>query len=205
MPIRTFFFDMGNVLVHFSHERMCEQIGALCEHDGPSVWEKLFGTGLQHDFERGRISEAEMHQRMESAVGRTMDFDALVLASSDIFTLNESIVPVLDTLKSRGHRLVLLSNTSISHLNWVRQEYDVLDRFDHLVTSYAAGAIKPEPPIFEAALAAAECEPGECFYTDDIAEYVEAARTYDIDAEVFTDTEALIGHLQSRGIDVELP
>ncbi len=205
MPIRTCLFDMGNVLVHFSHERMCAQIGALCNHDGPSVREKLFGTGLQHDFERGRITEAEMHQRMQIAVGREMDFGALVRASSDIFTLNESIVPVLDALKARGHRLVLLSNTSISHLNWVRQQYDVLERFDHLVTSYEAGAIKPEPPIFEAALAAAQCEPHECFYTDDIIEYIQTARTYGIDAEVFTDTQALIGHLHARGIEIDLP
>jgi len=202
--IRTFFFDMGNVLVYFSHERMCEQIGALCDHKGPDIWEKLFGTGLQHDFERGRISESEMHRRIETVVGRSIEFDALVRAGSDIFTLNESIVPVLDTLKARGHRLVLLSNTSVSHLNWVRQEYDVLERFDHLVTSYEAGAIKPEPAIFEAAVAAAECEPGECFYTDDIAEYVETARTYGIDAEVFIDTPTLVGHLSDRGIDVAI-
>lgn len=203
MPLRTFFIDMGNVLVHFCHDRMCAQIGSLCDLDGPTVKEKLFGTGLQHDFERGRITEAEMHGRIEAAFSCSIDFDDLFRASSDIFTLNESIVPVLDTLKSRGYRLVLLSNTSISHLNWVKQEYDVLERFDHLVTSYEAGAIKPEAPIFEAALAAAECEPGECFYTDDIAEYIETARTYGIDAEVFTDTPALIGHLRERGIDVE--
>ncbi len=202
MPIRTFFIDMGNVLVHFSHDRMCAQIGALCDHDGPSVWNKLFGTGLQHDFERGRITETEMHERMQIAVGREMDFETLIRASSDIFKLNESIVPVLDALKARGHRLVLLSNTSVSHLKWVQQQYDVLERFDHRVTSYEAGAIKPEAAIFEAALAAAQCEPGECFYTDDIAEYIEAARTYGIDAEVYTDTPALIEQLLQRGIDV---
>ncbi|MCA9110557.1 MAG: HAD family phosphatase [Planctomycetaceae bacterium] len=194
---------MGNVLVHFCHDRMCTQIGSLCNLDGPTVKRNLFGTGLQHDFERGRITEVEMHQRIQEITGATIDFNELYRASSDIFTLNDSIVPILDILKSRGHRLVLLSNTSISHLSWVKQEYDVLNRFDQLVTSYEVGAIKPESPIFEAALAAAQCEPGECFYTDDIAEYVNTARTYGIDAEVFTDTQALIGHLRERGIDVE--
>jgi len=200
--IRTAFFDMGNVLVHFSHERMCEQIGALCRHDGPAIRELLFGTGLQLDFERGLISEAEMHARLESATGRTLDFQAAVRAASDIFRLNEPILPVLDVLRSQGIRLVLLSNTSVSHLNWVRQEYDILQRFDHLVTSCDAGAVKPEPAIFKAALAAAHCDPHEAFYTDDIVEYIETARTYGIDAEVFIDTPTLIGHLQSRGLDL---
>ncbi len=34
-PIKTFLFDMGNVLVKFCHERMCRQIGELCGHEGP--------------------------------------------------------------------------------------------------------------------------------------------------------------------------
>ena len=200
--IRTVFFDMGNVLLHFSHERMCEQIGALCGRDGPTIRELLFGTELQSDFERGQVSEAEMHQRLESAVSCALNFEALVRAVSDIFGLNEPIVPVLDALKSQGFRLVLISNTSISHLNWVRKEYDLLGRFDHLVVSCETGAIKPEPAIFEAALAAARCDPQECFYTDDIPEYIETARTYGIDAEVFVDTPTLVEHLARRGIDV---
>ncbi len=200
--IRTIFFDMGNVLVHFSHEQMCEQIGTLCGRTGTDIRRLLFDSGLQADFERGRLSETDMHRQLESAVDRPLDFDALRRAASDIFRLNDSIVPVVDALKSQGFRLVLLSNTSVSHLNWVRQQYDVLERFDHLVTSYEAGAIKPEPPIFEAALAAAQCDPQECFYTDDIAEYVQTARTYGIDAEVFTDTPALAGHLAARGIEI---
>lgn len=199
---RTIFFDMGNVLVHFSHEKMCQQIGALCGREGTGIREVLFDTGLQADFERGRLSEVELHRRLESAVGRPLDFDALRRAASDIFWLNDSIIPVIDALKARGFRLVLLSNTSVTHLNWVREEYDVLARFDHLVTSYEAGAIKPEPPIFAAALAAAQCEPQECFYTDDIAQYVETARTYGIDAEVFVGTRSLVGHLAARGIEV---
>ena len=97
---------------------------------------------------------------------------------------------------------MLLSNTSVSHLNWVRGRWDVLDRFDQRVASYEAGAIKPEPPIFEAALAAAKCPPEECFYTDDIPEYITAARAYGIDAEQFIGTHSLIGQLRQRGIEL---
>ena len=198
--IRTFLFDMGNVLVHFCHDRMCRQLAEVCDSDGETVRQLLFDTGLQADFERGRFSEAELHKLLEEHFDRPLPYTDLVHAGSDIFTLNASIVPVLDELKRRGYRLVLLSNTSVSHLNWVRRQWDVLDRFDHLVTSYAAGAIKPEPPIFDAALAAAECPPKQCFYTDDILEYITAARAYGIDAEQFTNTESLIGHLRERGV-----
>ncbi|MGD9856584.1 MAG: HAD family hydrolase [Planctomycetaceae bacterium] len=201
--IQTVFFDMGNVLVHFSHERMCQQIGTLCGQDAAAIRSVLFGTGLQYDFERGRISETQMHRRLQTAVGCQLDYDALLRAVSDIFWLNESIVPVVNAVKSRGLRVVLLSNTCVTHLNWVRREFDVLARFDQLVASYEAGAIKPEPAIFEAALAAAHCEPQECFYTDDVPENVAAARTYGIDAEVYVDTPSLVGQLLARGIDID--
>ena len=64
------------------------------------------------------------------------------------------------------------------------------------------GAIKPEPAIFEAALAAVRCRPAEAFYTDDIAAYVEAGRSHGLDAEVFTTATALRAHLAVRGIRV---
>ena len=35
--IRTCLFDMGNVLLHFCHERMCAQIGGLCGRTAAEV------------------------------------------------------------------------------------------------------------------------------------------------------------------------
>jgi putative hydrolase of the HAD superfamily len=201
--IRTIVFDMGNVLVYFSHERMCAQIGALCGVDGPGIRTLLFDSELQYNLECGRISEADLHQWLSNHLGRTMPFDDFLRAGSDIFWLNESIIPVLDWLKARDYRLVLLSNTSRAHLEWVQREYDVLDRFDQFVTSFAAGALKPEPAIFEAALSAAHCEPQECFYTDDMAVNIEAARRFGIDAEVYTDTPTLLEHLRDRGVAIQ--
>jgi putative hydrolase of the HAD superfamily len=198
--IRTILFDMGNVLVHFSHDRMCAQIGALCGVEGTGIRALLFDSELQYELECGHITEADVHRWLSNHFGRDMPFDDFLRAGSDIFWLNESIVPVLDRLKAHGYRLVLLSNTSRAHLEWVQREYDVLERFDQLVTSFTAGALKPEPAIYEAALAAADCAPQECFYTDDMPVNVEAARRLGIDAEVFIDTPTLRGHLRDRGI-----
>jgi len=200
--IRTFLFDMGNVLVHFSHERMCAQMGALCGRSGPEIRGLLFDTGLQGDFERGHVSESTFHRRLEAAVGRPVDFEALRLAGSDIFQLNSSIVGVLDALRGRGHRLVMLSNTSVSHYEFVRERFDLLDRFDDFVLSFRVGALKPDAAIFSAALEAIHCDPAECFYTDDIPVYVEAGRNFGLQAEVFTDTAALLEQLRARGISL---
>jgi HAD superfamily hydrolase (TIGR01509 family) len=198
--IRTFLFDMGNVLVHFSHERMCAQMGALCEKSAAEIQEVLFDTGLQADFERGRFSEVDLHRRFEQAVGTTVDFEALKRAGADIFQLNSPMPGLLDTLKEQGYRLVLLSNTSITHFEWVWDQFEVLQKFDDHVASCRVGAIKPEAAIFEAALEKIDCDPAECFYTDDIALYVETARNFGLQAEVFTDEETLRKHLGQLGV-----
>jgi glucose-1-phosphatase len=200
--IRTFLFDMGNVLAFFSHDKMCEQMGLLCGQTQTEIRSLLIDSGMQWEYERGKLTPAEFHQRFEQAVGQSVDFEALLVAGSDIFELNTSILPVLDSLKAGGYRLVLLSNTCISHFEFVWNQYDVLQRFDDYVTSYAAGAIKPEPGIFECALKKIQCAPEEAFYTDDIPDYIREAKKLGIQGEVFTDTETLMGQLARRGIQV---
>ena len=202
--LSTIVFDMGNVLVHFSHAKMCAQMAEVCGVTRGEMERQLIDSGLQWNFERGRLSPQQLHQQAEALFERTLDFEALRLAASDIFQLNAPIVPVLDELKARGHRLVLLSNTSVWHFEFIRDRFDVLDRFDDYVLSYEAGAIKPEPPIFEAALARLQCAPGEAFYTDDIPLYVETGRKYGMQAEVFTTVPQLLVYLQQRGVVLPL-
>jgi len=200
--IQTFLFDMGNVLVHFCHDRMCRQMGALCGRTGDEVRSLLFGSELQHRFECGHVNEDEFHREFERLVEREVEFASLLHAGSDIFTENEAILPVLASLKRQGHRLVLLSNTSVSHYEFVRRNFRVLEPFDDLVLSFEVGAMKPQPAIYEAALTMIECPPEHCFYTDDIPAYVEAGRRFGLQAEVFTDAATLRKQLAARGIEV---
>ena len=201
--LRTILFDLGNVIVHFSHALMCEQIGVVLNRTAAEARAFLIDSGLMWDFERGRISEADLLAAVERELGIRVELARLSTACSDIFRLNEPIVPVIESLKRQGLRLVILSNTSRWHVDWIRRHWNVLDLFDDLVLSYEAGAIKPEPEIYEAALQAIRCAPGECFYTDDIPAYITKARDFGLQAEVFTDIDSLMTHLQARGVRVE--
>lgn len=200
--LRTILFDLGNVIVHFSHTLMCEQIGRVLNRTGPEARTFLIDSGLMWDFERGKLTETDLLAAVERQFGFRVEPVALSTACSDIFHLNEPILPVIESLKRQGLRLVLLSNTSRWHIQWIRQQWDVLDHFDQAVLSYKVGAIKPEPMMYEAALKAIHCRPEECFYTDDIPAYVEAARGFGLQAEVFTEVESLVRHLGERGVHV---
>lgn len=200
--LHTIVFDMGNVLVHFSHERMCAQIGALCGQSAANIRTILLESGLNADFERGFLNPEEMRDRMSLAVGQELDLHSLTNAYADIFTLNEPMLGILDALKDQGKRLVLLSNTSVWHFDFIWERWPILQKLDDHVTSYEAGAIKPEAKIFETLLPQLQCPPENAFYTDDIADYIRAGREHGLQAEVFIDDIALRYQLKNRGIVV---
>jgi putative hydrolase of the HAD superfamily len=202
--IRTLLFDMGNVLVFFSHELMCVQMGSLCGKSGAEIREILFNTGMQAAYERGHLSPAAFFEQFKNSVGHNhLDAATLLHAASDIFELNAELVPILDALKSHGYRLVLLSNTSTSHFEFVRRRFNVLERFDEFVVSFEAGAIKPEPAIFASALKKIGCAPEEAFFTDDVPENVATAREFGLQAELYTTIDALRQQLWQRGVRLD--
>jgi HAD superfamily hydrolase (TIGR01549 family) len=203
MPVRTLLIDLGNVLLYFSHERMCGQIAEACQAPLADLRQILFNEQLQRRFERGEISEDGFREALETALGRPLDAQALRRAGSDIFTLNEPMVPLLDRWKRDGYRLVLLSNTCVTHYEWVRANFDLHNRFDHCVLSFRVGAAKPEAAIFQAALEIIDCAPEDCFYTDDIEEYVDRGRSFGLRAEVFRDVPTLRRQLEQLGVKCE--
>jgi putative hydrolase of the HAD superfamily len=130
-----------------------------------------------------------------------VEYDRFCEIWSSIFT--HAILPesLLAGLAAR-YRMVLLSNTNALHFGMIREWYPhLLRHFDALVLSYQVGAMKPHAAIFEAAVAAAGCAPEECFYTDDIVPYVEAARKQGIDGVVFESRDQLEEALRTRGIE----
>jgi HAD superfamily hydrolase (TIGR01549 family) len=200
MPVRTLLIDLGNVLVYFSHARMCTQIAEVCRASPADLEQVLLKQHLQRRFERGEICEDGFREVLEAEFGRSLDAETVKRAAADIFTLNEPMVPLLDRWKRDGYRLVLLSNTCVTHYEWVRDRFDLLSRFDDCVLSYRVGAVKPEEAIFQAALAAIDCLPDECFYTDDIEEYVARGRSFGLQAEAFRDVATLTRQLEQRGV-----
>lgn len=201
--LKAFIFDLGNVLLLFSHQRMFEQIGALCGREAAEVRQALVSDDLGDQFERGGLTEDELQAELERRLGIGFDRESLHRAIADIFTPNEPMLRYVDELKQRGYRLVLLSNTNSIHVRWIESNYDVLSKFDACVLSHEVGALKPERAIYDAAIDCANFPPGECFYTDDIEAYVSGGRECGLNAEVFTGPHEFREQLSRLG--VELP
>jgi putative hydrolase of the HAD superfamily len=77
--------------------------------------------------------------------------------------------PALTELRGRGKRLIAVSNWDCS-LPEVLERCGLGELLDGVVSSAAAGARKPDPAIFEAALELAGCGPDEAIHVGDTPE-----------------------------------
>ena len=147
----------------------------------------------------GLIEPRDFVVRMAEILDCDIDYDRFCAIWSSIFT--ETLIPgsLLETLAAR-YRLLMLSNTNAIHFRMIRETYPLVRHFHGFILSYEVGAMKPRREIFERAIELAGCPAEECFYTDDIAEYVEAARRLGIDGVQFRSAPQLEGELRARGM-----
>lgn len=199
MIYKAIIFDLGKVLVHFDFKRVYQRLESICPHAATEIPRVLSTTGLAQRFESGQIEPAEFIAEITRALSLDVQPDEFCEMFNCIFT--ETLVPesLLETLAAR-YRVILLSNTNAIHFPWIQQTYPLLRHFHDLVLSYEVQAMKPHPDIYRAAIGRAGCRPEECFYTDDIAEFVEGARALGIDAVQFENAEQLERELRTRGI-----
>jgi glucose-1-phosphatase len=197
---RAIIFDLGKVLVHFDFQLGYRELERRCPHPAAEIPRRLAASGLVERFETGLIEPRDFVARISEVLDLRVDYEEFCRIWTCIF--REPLVPedMLEGL-ARRYRLLLLSNTNAIHIESIRKNYTMLRFFDSLVLSYEVKAMKPQPQIFQAALALAGCEPGECFYTDDIAEYVAAAGQLGIDAVQFQSVGQLREVMAERGIE----
>ncbi|MES2121531.1 MAG: HAD family phosphatase [Chlamydiota bacterium] len=196
--MKTIFFDLGNVILFFDHGKMVQQVSEYCQTDATLIQNAVHEFG--DAYERGHLDTAAIHQKLTTLSQKEIELAPLMDAVGDIFVPNMDVVDIAMELKKKGHRLYLLSNTCDAHFQFAWKKYPFLHAFDGHILSYEVNARKPEIKIYEKALEIARCQKEECFYTDDIPEFIAAAQSFGIDAELYTTPEALTKHLVSRGL-----
>jgi putative hydrolase of the HAD superfamily len=198
--IKTVIFDLGKVLIPFDFSRGYRAMEPFCDYPAAEIPRRIAATDLVHRFETGLVESRDFVEQLSAMLDLRITYERFCEIWSCIF-LPEVLVPesLLAGIAER-YRLLVLSNTNAIHFDMVRQNYPMLRHFDDLVLSYEVKAMKPSPAIYREAIARAQCRPEECFYTDDIAAYVEGARRQGIDAVQFESCAQLERELAARGI-----
>jgi putative hydrolase of the HAD superfamily len=211
MPPKILYFDLGMVLVEFSHERMCVQMADVAGTTPEAVREAIFGnvecSAALVEYETGRMTTDEFFACFSRVTGTSADRDWLADAVRNIFSPIEPMWDLVRRLHVAGNKLAILSNTN--SLQW---EYITAGRFpilaagtpecafDWAILSYEVGSMKPDRAIFDAAIDRAGVAAQEVFFTDDRLENVEGAQAVGIDAVQFVGAGQLIAELSKRGV-----
>jgi FMN phosphatase YigB (HAD superfamily) len=199
--IRSLIFDLGKVIIPFDFGRGYRAMESLCGLAAADIPKRIGATDLVIRFETGLVSPQDFVAELSELLGLRVNYDQFCELWSSIF-LPETLIPdtMLESL-GRRYRMLLLSNTNAIHFNMIRERYSFVRYFHDLVLSHEVKAMKPSPAIYREAITRAQCAAEECFFTDDIAAYVEGARKEGIDAVQFVSLEKLQDDMRARGIE----
>lgn len=197
--IRALLLDLGNVLVAFDHMKTCHLLGPASGLPPEEVYRRLFVSGLERDFDLGRVAPAEFAARACEALENRVEPDQLLEAWQGIFSRVEENLALLEPLSQR-FRTVLLSNTNATHYLACLRLVPELSFLEAHVLSFREGACKPDPALFQVALAQAGVAPGEALLIDDGAANVAGARALGIQAVQHPPASPMAPALRTRGL-----
>ncbi|MBI3682431.1 MAG: HAD family phosphatase [Acidobacteria bacterium] len=198
--VKTVIFDLGGVIIPLDFARGYRTIAGRCRFSPQEIPKRIGATGLVPLLETGQISGEDFIRQLSTALDLDVSPQQFRQLWSSIFPPHTLIPESLVAGLKRNYRILLLSNTNTLHFEMILENYPLLGLFDDFVLSYKVGALKPSRRIYEEAIARSGCRPEECFYTDDVAPYVEGAREAGIDAIQFHSYEQLLGEMERRGI-----
>jgi HAD superfamily hydrolase (TIGR01509 family) len=203
--IRAIIFDIGRVLVRVdirAAQRGLAQGLALTPEE---VWSAIENDPRWPDWQEGRMSARDWHLNLCERLGLSLNFDQFTQVWNSALDPNPIHPDVLFEHLSKSYKLGLLSNTDPIHVAHLEATYSFFRYFPKPVRIYSCsvGASKPNPLIFREALRACKVSADEAVYIDDIAAFVDAARSLGCAAIQFRSPEQLHADLAAMGIEVE--
>lgn len=194
-------FDIGNVLLKFDYLVAARRLMA---HNGLAelpAREPI--VAAKEALEGGRILRAEFLRLVRPEFSHTGSDEEFLAMWEDIFEENLPMTRFAGDLAARGVPTFLLSNISCIHHDFIFRRYPVFATFRDGVFSYLAGSLKPEPRIYEAAIAQFGIDPARTLFIDDLPANIAAAEERGLRGLVYDhrDHAAAAEKLRAFGLD----
>ncbi len=203
--IQALIFDYGGVLMRtvnpLPRRELDRRFGL--SHGGAS--KLVFESPLWDEVQLGHIEDAEFWADLGQRLGldaEGVDGFRRTFWAGD--RLDTELVDLIRHLRDAGYRTMLLSNAPTG----LRQHLDKLgiaDAFDHIVISGAEGLMKPDPALFERALARVGVPAEQAVFVDDMRVNVDAAARVGLRAVRFRGLPPLRKCLRGLGVPVAEP
>lgn len=204
---RAVLFDFGGVLLR----QDWDEYDAFCERNGlpaRALRRALYGTDEWRALQTGQISDR--------AVWRAAAIASLAEHCGDraegLFEewyarpirVHQPNIDLANALAAAGVRVGLLSNAAPDLETRITEQFGVEVNWTDRVISGLVGLAKPDPAIYHLAAERIGLPQAACFFIDDLAENVEAARGVGMQAHHFQgDYAGLQADLRAAGYEWE--
>jgi FMN phosphatase YigB (HAD superfamily) len=198
--LRGVLWDVGNVFVRWDPRTLYSKIfpdpaererflGEVCT----VAWHQAHDAGKPFADNIAELTERHPHHAKAIAAWRER--------WGEMFSgCIEETEGVMAELHARGVPQYGLTNMSLEVWDEVQAMSPVFDHFHDVVVSAAERVIKPDPAIFEVALARAGLDPHELLFIDDSAANIAAAAAMGFEVHHFTDPAALRPAIVAHGL-----
>ncbi len=196
--IKTVIFDLGGVYFTDGAKAFSKNM------------EKLYGVPLDkvlavisgeagNDYRTGRLSPEQFWALAKKAWDLSIDEKTLSSLWIDQYTPIDGTVDIVDSLRT-SYELLFLSDNAPDRVAALEEKYHFQGKFKDGVFSHLVGTRKPDPKIYETALALSSSPAEQCVYIDDKASNVLPAEAFGMKGITFTSPEQLRTDLETLGL-----
>lgn len=188
-----YIFDLGNVIIDIDFNRVlgvwsdlsCVPLASLQSHF------RMDEEFEQH--ERGEISDEAFAAALCEKLEISLSYEQFTAGWQALFVgVRADTLALLNKLRAKGHRVVILSNTNKLHCAfWPTQYPDVQQAVHKLYLSQNLGMRKPEARIYQHVLDTEGVAADQAIFFDDNAQNIEAARALGIESVLVTDSKTV--------------
>ena len=202
--IRNIVFDMGNVLIVFDPQYFMDLEGIKDPEDRKLINRELFHNTEWAQMDLGVLTEETAQPLVLERIPDRLKENVKHLLNNwwKQRSCIKGMEDLVKELKSKGYRIYLLSNASVSqHVYW--PTFSISKLFDGKMISCDLGIVKPNPEIYRRFTETFYLNPEECLFIDDLPANVAAAVSCGWKGIVFQgDADDLRSRMKPYGISV---
>ena len=189
----TLIFDLGEVIVPLSFEKVITQLNLLSGKDGNTLLQLITQSDTLQLFETGKMSESEFLSEINGLLGTQLETQAFEKIWNDmLLEIPQAKINLLQNLK-QSHQVMIMSNTNSIHQRCFDSMVagqtggkSMADLVHHAYYSHVMGLRKPQTEVFSQIIREHKLDPSRTLFLDDRAENVEAARQTGINGIVIS-------------------
>jgi len=204
MKIKCIIIDLGDVLIELDFSKFFNDVITPSPLNKPKTPIMLEFFRQSDTYHQGKITDEEFYkQACEILEECSLDQKQFYASFNSILSdLNLDMVELIRNIKSSNNlKLICMSNINSSHWKYLKkQKWDIWELFDEFILSHEIHITKPDPKVFELALAKAGCKPEEVLFIDDGLNNVRAAQEMGINAIRFMGLDSLVEELPKYNI-----